>query len=249
MNPLLQTQFAPPDPNAAPLTVAQMVELLNALVQTTFVQPNSYIPYVVGSNQPGADDQDKAWLQLDASGRPLAIKTFYNGHWRRVYNGMLGEVRGYSGDPTQDFDTTGLGKIGMTYDGWHLCNGRDGTPDLSDRFLIAAHMNNNSVAGYQNGQWVTTEVHSAGEATGGTREITLGPATTYIPESGTLTTSRLNVSGVTFDANGPILGAPIGGPDNTTLPIVNIPGNTTPEAINIINPFIALAYIIFVGYN
>lgn len=249
MNPALITQFANPDPNAAPLTVTQLVQLLNTLVSTAFSETDTYMPYVIGNQEPGADQRNLVWIQLDTQGRPIAQKTYYNGHWRRLYNGMLGEVRGYTGNPTTDFDSNGLGKIGLTYDGWHLCNGQDGTPDLSDRFLIAAHMNNNTVSGYQAGQWVTTEVNNAGEHTGGFRQITLTADTTYRPARGAIDAQRFTATGNAPDPGGDLLATGGGG---TRYQLNNgdaDPGNPTPQAINIINPYIAMAYIIFVGYE
>jgi hypothetical protein len=150
VNPPVLTQFANPDPNAAPLNITQLVQLLNVLVGSEI--QGSYIPYVLQNGTPGMDDTDKAWIELDTAGRPKAVKVYYNGTWRRVYNGMLGEIRGYHGDPSTVFDDNGLGKVGLEYDGWHLCNGKDGTPDLSDKFVIAGHMNNsNGHTGYNNG--------------------------------------------------------------------------------------------------
>jgi hypothetical protein len=142
--PDVLTQFAMPDPNAAPLTLIQLFQLANTLVSSEIQGP--YLSYILQVNEPGSSDQDKVWVQLDSQRRPVAIKTYYNGHWRRVYNGMLGEIRGYTGNPNTDFDLTGdnpgLGKIEGNYDGWRLCNGKGGTPDLSDKFIIGAHMNN-----------------------------------------------------------------------------------------------------------
>src|SRR4029077_11212585 len=150
MNPIITTTFAPPDPGATPLNLIQLVDLLKVLVSSEM--QGSYIPYVMQNGTPGVEDQDKSWLELDAQGRPIAFKIFWHGHWRRVYNGMLGEIRMYSGDPGTDFDTNGLGKVGLTYDGWHLCNGKDGIVDLSDRFIVGAHMNNHDgVNGFQSG--------------------------------------------------------------------------------------------------
>lgn len=249
MNPTVLTRFAAPDPTAAPLTTAQLVQLLNVLVSSEI--QGSYIPYIMQNGTPGVDDQDKSWLELDTQGRPIAVKIFWNGHWRRIYNGMLGEIRGYSGDPGNDFDTNGLGKVGLTYDGWHLCNGRDGTPDLSDRFLLSAHMNNVTVNGYQDGEWVSTLVHTAGEHTGGFREITLDETNTYQPavNIGTLKVGKYDISGATLDSSGDVWGKPSLGDEtkNTNLEIQS-DGNVTPNPINVVNPFIAIGWIIFVGY-
>ena len=38
---------------------------------------------------------------------------------------------------TSEFDGNGLGLRGKEYDGWHICNGNGGTPDLSGKPIIA----------------------------------------------------------------------------------------------------------------
>lgn len=154
MNPPITITFGHADPNASPLTVNELIDLLQTV--TTGSIEGSYIPYILGHDTPSVDDQDKAWVELDTAGRPISIKTFYSGKWRRVYNGMIGEVRGYTGDPSTDFDKNGdgiytSGKIGERYDGWWFCNGLNGTPNLSDRFLIGAAMDNVGKDGYSGG--------------------------------------------------------------------------------------------------
>lgn len=157
MNPSLTTTFAHADPTVSPLTVNELIDLLNLLVTTNL--NGSYIPYILQSGTPSVDDQDKVWIQLDSGNRPIATKTFYQGKWRRVYNGMIGEIRGYSGNPNNDFEMggtdPGAGKIEGNYDGWFLCNGKNGTPNLSDKFLIGGHMDDSSGhTGYSDG-WQT----------------------------------------------------------------------------------------------
>ena len=247
MNPPILTQFAAPDPNAAPLTIAQLIQLLNVLVSSEM--QGSYIPYIMQSGTPGVDDQDKSWLELDSQGRPIAIKIYWHGHWRRVYNGMLGEIRGYQGDPSVDFDARGLGKVGLTYDGWHLCNGLDGSPDLSDKFLIGAHMNNTLHPGFDDGEWQTWISNTEGEHTGGVRDITLDAENTYRPARGAVTARRHSADGNAPDPVGTLLGI---GSSDVQYPLQGggeeEAGNLTPPSISVINPFIATGWIIFVGY-
>jgi len=157
MNPIVLTSIGQADPNASPVTVNDLISLLNQLISTEI--QGSYIPYVIQHDTPGVDDRDKAWIELDPGGRPTALKVWYPGNqgaWRRVYNGMIGEVRGYTGDPSIDFDmdgnNPGRGKIGLSYDGWYLCNGFNGTPNLSDKFILGGHMDNSAGhTGYHNG--------------------------------------------------------------------------------------------------
>jgi hypothetical protein len=253
MNPSIITHFAPPDPGATPLNLVQLVTLLNALVSSEFREPDSYIPYVIQSGTPGVEDQDKSWLELDSQGRPIAIKIFWHGHWRRVYNGMLGEIRNYSGDPTTDFDTDGLGKVGLAYDGWHLCNGKNGVVDLSDRFIIGAHMNgSNGVNGYQHGQWVTTAIDGAGNHSGGVRDITLTNNNTYQPTSniGKTLVGKYNVNGAALENSGILWGLPSVQDENKNKNLIaSSDGNTNPDNIQVIPPYLAFAFIIFVGYQ
>lgn len=44
----------------------------------------------------------------------------------------------FSGDVTKAFDENGTGTKGTPYEGWQLCNGKNGSPDLRDRFVAGA---------------------------------------------------------------------------------------------------------------
>jgi microcystin-dependent protein len=44
----------------------------------------------------------------------------------------------FSGDVTKAFDENGTGIKGTPYEGWQLCNGKNGSPDLRDRFVAGA---------------------------------------------------------------------------------------------------------------
>ena len=39
------------------------------------------------------------------------------------------------------YDSTGLGIVGTSYEGWAICNGNNGTPDLRNRFIVGAGSN------------------------------------------------------------------------------------------------------------
>lgn len=246
MNPPIVTQFANPDPAATPLNLTQLVQLLNVLVSSTM--QGSYIPYVIQHATPSVDDQDKCWIYLDSQGRPVEQRIFYNGTWRRIYNGMLGEIRLYNGDPAVDFDANGLGIVAGNYDGWHLCNGKDGVPDFSDNFLIAAHMNNADIVGYD-GEWKTTILGAQQAAhTGGGRDFTLNESNTYRPARSDVTAQRFTATGNAPDPGGDLLATGGGGTRYTLSGGTGDPGNTMPDSISIIPRFIAVGYIIFVGY-
>jgi hypothetical protein len=248
-NPTIITGFANPDPNAAPLNIVELVKLLNQLVQSVMV--GSYIPYVIGHDTPGTEDQDKAWIKLSTTKKPLAVMTFYNGKWRRVYNGMLGEVRIYSGDPTDatdGFDEDGRGIVEGEYDGWHLCNGNDGTPDLSDKFILPAHMNIDDGHPMWNATqgWLSFINGVTSTHTGGRKDNVLTAATTYQPAKPALQAGKWAADGNAHSTSGQMWGD-IGG--GTTFDLIAAdPGVPVPQPIENVPPYIALGFIIFVGY-
>jgi len=49
----------------------------------------------------------------------------------------VGAIIMYSGNSADLFDGSGLGKKNTPVEGWALCNGRNGTPNLMDRFIVA----------------------------------------------------------------------------------------------------------------
>lgn len=49
----------------------------------------------------------------------------------------MGSIIMYTGDAS-NFGSYGIGKTGTELEGWALCNGYNGTPDLSDRFIVTA---------------------------------------------------------------------------------------------------------------
>ncbi len=49
-----------------------------------------------------------------------------------------GAIVMFAGDIDQVFDVEGTGRKDTPYEGWQLCNGKNGAPDLQDRFVAAA---------------------------------------------------------------------------------------------------------------
>lgn len=248
MNPPVITTIGHADPNAAPMNINQMIDLLNTLV-TSEIQ-GTYIPYIIGNAEPGVDDRDKAWIQTDSQGRPLMIKVFYSGAWRRVYSGIPGEVRGYTGDPSIDFDDDGKGNVGGNWDGWQICNGNNGSPDLSDKFLIGGHMNDSGGhVGYNSG-WQTFVNGDTDQKTGGVLEgkIKLNATNTYRPASSRIGATRWSADGNGPDGSGGLAGLPGDDTGNFLIHAAE-PGNINPADINVLPPFYALAWVTFVGYS
>lgn len=244
-SPPIHIDVSNPDPNDAPLNLAQLFQLLERHLHGEIV--GDYTPYVIQNGEPGVSDQDKVWFEQDAQGRPVSIKLFWHGSWRRVYNGMLGEIRGYTGNPGTDFDSTGWGKVDGQYDGWHLCNGNDGAPDYSDHFLIGAHMNNEDHSGYIDNEWVSWINTKTGEHTGGAMEFTLTEDTTFQPvKQGVPMDHFQNSPAMPRDQFGHIFGTP---DDSTDVTVGSDEGNLDPSPVSIIPPFIALGWVCFLGYR
>ena len=263
MNPAVLTQIAHVDPNAAPVNINELIDILNPGLQSAI--SGQYIPYIILNQTPGVEDQDKAWIELDSNNRPLSIKTFYQGKWRRVYNGMLGEIRIFSGDPTinTNWHSDGRGVEGGIYDGWQICNGNNGSVDLTNQFVIPANLDASGF-GYNSstGKWETkvdgsTLVNTGGNAKG---QVTLqsvpgaaGPD--QIPRTARPDLIVKFMHSVSGDAGGGDLYGPItpNGEFQTTL-LAGDPGNPSSshpkvDPVNILPPFIAMGFIQFIGYQ
>lgn len=241
-SPSIAIDIDNPDPGDCPTTFTEQVQLLRELIRAELV--GEYLPYVTGAATPAVEDQDKIWHRSDANGRPVGTFQFYSGMWRREYSGP-GIVM-YDGDPAVDFSgLDGLGTIGGQYDGFAICNGNNGTPDLSDKFIVGAKMNDLGV-GYPGGAgpWQTT-VDGTSQQSGGQKDITLTSATTYIAPTAALTVHRRSSDGETADAAGGGFG--LGSLGALDLISANA-GNETPDAIPTLPFYYALAFIKWVGY-
>lgn len=231
--------FASPNPNACPTTLVELVAELDTLVSGTVI--GDFLPYITGTATPSADDQDKVWHRLDTNGKPIGTFLFFQGAWRKQYTGRLGQICLYSGDPNFDFDATGRGRLegdaGSTgeWDGWHLCNGQNGTQDFSDKFIVGGKRYN---AGWE------TDVSGGPTKSGvGIHEITLTNDTTYRPTRPAIPVRHWTADGSTPNAGGGLIGL---GSEYNLLEADT--GNTTPNAIPTLPPYLACAYVVFVGY-
>jgi hypothetical protein len=186
----------------------------------------------VGSSPPSSSLTQKVWFKTDAAGRPLGVFMFYNGNWRRVYTGQLSEIKIFGGNTAGYFDGTGRGVIGGDYDGWALCNGNNGTYNLSDKFIVPGTWNGS--------QWVSA-VSGSNAAAGGSNTITpdnlplLLTPTFGVGAAGGAGAYGLGAENAQFlnywhvhDRNG------------TPLSGYNFP---------FVPPYIALGYIMFIGYQ
>src|SRR5476649_2773127 len=133
-NPAVTTSLAPIDPSTQWSIPQDAFDSINAAISSSI--GGSYAPYVTGSSTPAVGDQDKVWARQDAQGRPLGTFMFYNGSWRRQYSGLPSQLRMFTGDPAVYFDGTGLGLLVKEWDGWAICNGQNGTTNLSNLFVV-----------------------------------------------------------------------------------------------------------------
>lgn len=236
----VQIDIANPDPSDAPLTFTQLIQKLRILI--TAVVSGNYIPYVVGSATPSVSDQDKVWYRLDGGGRPIGDHMYYGGSWRRVATHRANEVVIYRGVPALDFDSTGKGIVGGEWDGFALMNGNNGTEDWSDKFIVASHMTDMTV-GYAGGQH-SSNVSGATTHLGGTATVTLTDDNTYRPARAAVAVAKWEATGNTPDAGSGLYGS---GTTNATLLAADA-GNTTPDAIPILPPYIVTAMAQWTGY-
>lgn len=241
--------FANPDPGIKFTTQQDEIDLLNNLVTAEIAE--DITPYIKGSTTPAVEDQDKVWYRLNANGGPNGTYTFYKGLWVRIPPIPANKISIYYGDPTVDFDGTGKGVAGagpvaQDYMGWALANGNNGTANFSDRFLIGARMDNVGITGWDAGtQTWRTNIGGLSQASGGAATITTDVNTTY-------RSARAAAKSAKYSASGNVQGGALWGDPNgsTDFNILEADvGNVTPLPISVVNPFYAVAFIGFIGYD
>jgi hypothetical protein len=142
-------------------------------------------------------------------------------------------------------ESGGKGTVGGEWDGWQLCNGQNGAPNLSDKFIIAAKMDDLGI-GFENGDgpWKTNVTTSPTQEGAGVHEITLDTDNTFRPARGAVEVRRWEADGNTpNDSSGSLYGIGSG----VTLLGADA-GKETPDPIPTLPPYYALAFAIFVGY-
>jgi hypothetical protein len=265
-NPVVTTTIGHVDSAAAPLNINELIDILNPRIHSEIIPPNSYVPYVISYAAPGPNDTDKIWFELDSQQRPIAVKRFWHGNWRRVYNGMLGEIRFFSGDPSEKpttWDANGKGKPGGIYDGWQICNGENGSPDLTDKFIVGGKWGEESPVGWKSKVVDPDEdgVHEGGAAKTMILHKHLPPINpTGAQKDPPEATNELWIHGKGFKEDTDHTNAlPIidtnygGGHDHAALLSTYGAGGGSPAQEQLefptVPPFIAFGYIIFIGYS
>lgn len=83
-----------------------------------------------------------------------------------------------SAEVSTHFDATGLGNNGGKYEGWAICNGNNGAPNLTDRFVRVSA----TAAGATGGSDSSAHTHSI--AHGHDEKATDGPSETFEVQAG-----------------------------------------------------------------
>jgi hypothetical protein len=89
------------------------------------VGPDGLSGIVVSANEPSVDDRDKAWLKLEANGKPIGLFKYQDG-WILVPGLHQGAIIMYSG------------LVASIPAGWKLADGTGGAPDLTDSTKFAS---------------------------------------------------------------------------------------------------------------
>lgn len=254
--PTVNVSLTNPDPATPnPSSLQGLVDILNTLLVGAL--GGTYTPYVISSSTPAVSDQDKIWARLDSGGRPTGLYKFYNGNWRRFYNGKVGEITVFNGDPGAYFDGTGLGLVGEEWDGWAICNGQNSTPNLSNLFIVGGGMDNVGMTGYADGKWFTNITGFGISDTAGNAQYTL--TNNNLPNMTVQLSGRVgyddNASGSGQDPAAIVTKKWYGNPTPTPIPVLatfgaNPSGSpAVPQVpIPIIPPFYTVAYAAWVGY-
>src|SRR5439155_27034168 len=129
---------------------------------------------------------------------------------------------------------------------WALMNGNNGTPNVTDKFLVAAHLDDSGGHNkYTTSGWQTFVDGVSDEQTGGAPDITLNATNTFRYAFPGVNVNKFQADGNASSSTGKLYGS--GSANEATL-IEPDPGNATPPAIPTLPPYYALAYIQFVGY-
>lgn len=90
-----------------------------------------------------------------------------------------------AGDITTYF-TSGLGNVGMAYEGWAICNGSNGTPNLADRFVRAKVTGAGATGGSDTLAHTHAIDHDHGSFTSGSHTLTTSEIPSHTHGVGTL---------------------------------------------------------------
>jgi hypothetical protein len=91
-------------------------------------------------NATGGRDLNGLWVwMLNQYKLPPRLMTGYRGGWWQLYTGKPGEIQCLMGYPSGYFDGSGRGIEYSGWEGWQLCNGQNGSPDLHSFFVVPGY--------------------------------------------------------------------------------------------------------------
>jgi hypothetical protein len=202
----------------------------------------------VSASPPSSSLTNRVWLRVDSVGRPWGIYSFYNGSWRKVYTGAVGDIKFYSGPWNGVFDGAGRGIPGgiggvnagngaYDEDGWQICNGNNGAPNLSDFFIVPANVEGQSSG---SGPWQSNWDGQGQRPNGGQRRVP--------PRINQANLPQLLTSGIKQYPNGTGATGGIGflTEQGTEIPFT-IAGTGANNPIPTV-PWIAFAALMYIGY-
>lgn len=218
---------------SAPSSFQSLIETIAQY--TLYLFDSDYILLVKGPNTPQSVDQNKLWLKTDATGRPLGLFVMYNGRWRQVATGNPAQITMYAGDWGTYFDASGLGYVGLPWDGWAIANGNNGTINLTNKFVIPGYRCDGWYA------WVTN-VDGYDAYTGGRSYFQI--VLNNLPYM----SITFNVKNDTASGNqvSNVVSYGTAGEGVWTYPIT---GTGPQSPISLIPPYVAVGFVQFIGYT
>jgi hypothetical protein len=112
-----------PDGTCYPASFQGALELMAQYLSV----PSADLPIVFNGSAPA--NTDSIWYDTTDSKNPVR-KIYINGAWRRDWSVPIGEVRMFSIPTAGLVDGTGKGTTGLSFEGWAVCNGNNGTPNM-----------------------------------------------------------------------------------------------------------------------
>lgn len=229
--PIIVTPNSVSDPQGClPATRQELANFNAASIAVQFLG-SSYALLNRSVSTPAPEDNDRIWARLNTAGQLVGFYYFFNGAWRRWAPYPSGTVVMFSGSPSGLFSGS-VGVAGTAADGYYLCDGTNGTPNLVDRFVVGSDT-------YSGGDW-TTDVNpdNLNDSAGGNAQTTLGinnlpPITVDIPIGSSTGSNNRFVWGANTNITDPYTLTVVAEGSNRPVPYSNLP------------PFYALAYMMY----
>ncbi len=181
-----------------------------------------------GNATPDVTDQDKPWYRTTTDGVAIGWYYYFNGKWVRSADFPVGTIFSFNGSSAL-FDSSGKGIPGTSTDGYFLCNGSNGTPNLTDKFIVGGGR-------YVNGAWLTDVDPAA-------RAVSSGGRDRVVLNLGNLPALSADFAAGTAAGNSTQAFVRGNQPSGDHIVDTITPGNNDP--LFPIPPFYAFAYIIW----